>query len=362
MHITFLVHDIHFGGGGERVTTNMANHFASKGDHVTIVSLSNRQIQNVFTLDERVIVEYLNIKLNSGLKIVRKIESFFAVRRYFKKVIVSAYLLGIGTYPSLLVALLPSSHHLIKIGCQHSSYASVKHIWVILRWLLYKRLNGIVSLTEYDVHRLKKLNNNVFVIPNSISFFPDNPAELQNKIILSIGRIDFPKGYDILLEVFSRFCQVNSDWKLRIIGDGPLKESIKHSIATKGLSERISIVPSSGTIVEEYLNASVYIMTSRSEGLPMVLLEAQACGLPIISFNCETGPIDIINNGIDGYIIDNFDIDSMCLRLSELCADFEKRKIFGQNARTNVKKFIPDQIFKKWETFFSLLQSQIKDY
>jgi amylovoran biosynthesis glycosyltransferase AmsD len=362
MHITFLVHDIHFGGGGERVTTNMANHFALNGDYVTIVSLSIRKMQNVFTLDDRVIVEYLNINLETGLKLVRKIESVFAVRRYFKKVKCPTFLLGTGTYPTLLIALLPYSNHLIRIGCQHSSYTSVKHIWAILRWLFFHRLNGIVSLTEYDVQRLKKLNKNVCVIPNSISFFPDNPAELQNKIILSIGRIDFLKGYDILMEVFSRFCQVNKDWKLRIIGDGPLQESIKNIIIAKRLTERISIIPYSNKIVEEYMNASVYIMTSRSEGLPMVLLEAQTCGLPIISFNCETGPIDIINNGIDGYIIDNYDVDSMCMNLTELCIDFDKRKKFGQNARANVKKFFPDQIFPKWETFFNLLQSQKKEF
>ena len=94
-------------------------------------------------------------------------------------------------------------------------------------------------------------------------------------------------------------------------------------------------------------------MTSRTEGLPMVLLEAQGCGLPIISFNCETGPSDIINDGKDGFLIDNFEIGEMSKKLLELCNDVDKRKEFGWNARKNVERFFPDQIFNKWEALFS---------
>lgn len=357
MNITFLVHDIHFGGGGERATINMANHFAEKRDSVTIVSVSTRKIGNIFAIDERVRIEYLNIDLYSGIKLVRKFQSVFATRKYFSQITVQIFLLGIGTYPTLLAALLPRRDNLIKIGCQHSSYASVKHLWLIMRWLFFRRLNWVVSLTNYDVPKFQKLNKNICVIPNSVSFFPNQPSELQNKTILSIGRIDYPKGYDLLLEVFSRFCINDKDWKLRIIGDGPLQLTLLNLIAQKGLNERISIIPWSNTIVEEYLNTSVYLMTSRTEGLPMVLLEAQACGLPIISFNCETGPSEIINDGIDGYLIDNFNIDEMSNKLSLLCSNFNKRKEFGRNARKNVAKFFPEQVFIKWEALFIQLQT-----
>lgn len=355
MHITFLVHDIHFGGGGERVTANMANHYVEKGDQVAIVSIAAPNPQNVFTIDRRVSIQYLNINPNKGLNIIRKIKSVFAVRHHFRKTDNLTFLLGIGTYPMLLAALLPEKDPIIKIGCQHGSYASVKHIWFILRWILFRRLDAVVSLTNYDLPKLTKLNKNSFVIPNSIIFLSDQPALLQNKTILSIGRMDHAKGYDLLLEVFSHFCEANKEWKLRIIGDGPLRKSILDLITNKKLSGRVSIIPSSSEIEQEYLDASIYLMTSRTEGLPMVLLEAQACGLPVISFNCETGPSDIINDGIDGYLIDNFDIDKMTQKLSELCNDNDKRKVFGQNARINVKKFFPEPIYKKWNALFEQL-------
>ena len=230
MHITFLVHDIHFGGGGEKVTASVANYFAAKGDHVVIVSVSTPKSENRFTIDSGVKIEYLNINLTSGNKIYRKIESIFAVRSHFRNVKYRTILLGIGNYPTLLATMLPKGERLIKIGCQYGSYSSVKHVWYILRRLLFHRLSALISETEYDVPRLKKLNKTVRVIPNCVSFFPDQPAKLQNKIILSIGRMDYPKGYDLLLEVFSRFCIDNDDWMLRIIGDGPLRGTIRNTI------------------------------------------------------------------------------------------------------------------------------------
>lgn len=334
----------------------MANHFSAKGDKVCIISVSSPGEGKIFNLDNRVKVDYLNINPKTGSNLTRKIKSVFATRDYFSKIKERTFLLGMGTYPTLLISLLPKTNHLITIGCQHGSYAAVKHLWRILRRLLYHRLSGIVSLTNSDVARLQKLNPTVCVIPNSVTFFPGQPAGLNSKLLLSIGRIDYQKGYDLLLEVFSRFCAENNDWQLRIIGDGPLRETIRRKIADKHLVDRITMISSSNPIEKEYLNASIYIMTSRTEGLPMVLLEAQACGLPTISFNCQTGPADIINDGRDGYLIDNFDIDEMKNKLAALCADSDKRSAFGAHARMNIKKFFPEPVFNKWEIFFNQLQ------
>ena len=359
MNIAFLVHDIHFGGGGERVTANMANYFAAKGDQVNIVSISTRKTVNVFQINTLVHIDYLNIDPDSSNNLIRKIQSVFAVKKYFERISDPIFILGIGTYPTLLAALLPKHKNQIKIGCQHGSFASVKYLWSFLRRLFWRRLNMVVSLTGYDVPKLLKLNKNVCVIPNSVSFFPELPAALQNKTILSIGRIDYPKGYDLLLKVFGPFCLLYQDWNLRIIGDGPLRKTIEATIKREGLTGRVSILPSTDKIIEEYLNASVFVMTSRTEGLPMVLLEAQACGLPIVAFDCETGPSEIVTNGENGYLIADYNIEKMSQQLSELAADFDKRRKFGENARNNVSRFFPDQVFTQWEKLFEQLSPVI---
>lgn len=355
-HITFLISDIHFGGGGERVSTNMANYFVSQGNAVSIVSISHPKPHNSFFIDKHVKIDYLNINLNSRYKLLGKIESIFAVRKYFSLVKSKTFVLAIGTYPALLLAMLPNLDCLIKIGCQHNSYSATKHLWFIFRFILFRRLNCLISLTSYDAPKLKKLNKKVFIIPNSIFFSPDEPAKLENKTILSIGRLDYLKGYDLLIEMFERYCTLNKDWKLRIIGDGPLLNQIKKIILEKGLSKRISLITKSNAIMDEYLDASIYVMTSRSEGLPMVLLEAQAFGIPIVAFDCETGPSEIIQNGINGYLISNFDIEAMIEKLTELCNDPFKRLEFGRNSLENIKRFNPEEIFNKWELVFRELE------
>ena len=356
MHIVFLVADIHLGGGGERVTVNMSNHLVENGYTVTIVSLSAHKPMNVFNIDARVKLDYLGITFDMGFNILNKIRSVFKVRSYFNRINKKIILLGIGTYPALLAALIPKKEFIKTVGCQHGSYSSVKKLWRLFRRIFYRRLDMIVSLTERDAERLRSLNKNVSVIPNSVTFYPETPALLQNKIILSIGRMDHGKGYDLLLDVFERFSEKNNDWLLRIIGDGPLKSEIISRINKSRLNRSVEIIPSHGFIEQEYLNSSVYIMTSRTEGLPMVLLEAQACGLPILAFNCETGPAEIINDEKDGYLIDNYNVEEMSRKLSVLCNDIRIRKEFGQNARKNIEKYFPDKIFNKWEALFSNLE------
>ncbi len=358
MNIVFLVLDIHLVSGSERVAVNMANFLVDKGHAITIVSLSRQKLGRIFNIDNRIVLKYLNFNFRNGFNIPQKIASIFIVNRFFSKFSEKAILLGVGTtYISLLAALIAKGNFFKTIGCQHTSYSAPKHFWVLFRRLFFHRLDAVISLTEHDHPKLKRLNPNSFVIPNSVSFYPEQPALLENKRLLAIGRMDYNKGFDLLLDFFEIFTIQHPDWVLRIIGEGPLKKSIITRIETSGLKERVEILPPTNNIIDQYLDASLYLMTSRTEALPMVLLEAQACGLPIVSFNCETGPSEIINNCKDGYLIGDFDIKEMSFRVSELCADFSKRKEFGLNARENVKKFFPERIYEKWEELFEEIRN-----
>lgn len=210
----------------------------------------------------------------------------------------------------------------------------------------------LVSLTYRDLPLLKKHNPNTRVIPNPVTFYPEHPAKLETKSILAVGRMDYLKGYDLMMEVIERFCKTNSDWKLKIIGEGPLKSTIEKMAIEKGVADRLTISPSTNQIEKEYQAASIFLMTSRSEGLPMVLLEAQACGLPIVAFDCETGPAEIVHHGLDGFLVKPNDFDEMSDRLLELATDPDKRKAFGASARENIKRFLPEEIFKQWDEVF----------
>lgn len=352
LQIVFLVHDIHYGGGGERVAINLANHFNEIGYKVKIVSLSPLKTSNLYKLNNTIGTDYLDIDFTIGGNLIKKVLSIFKVIIHFSNYKRKTVVLGIGNYPSLLLCFLPKREQIKTIGCQHLAYSGIKNIWAVLRKILFRRLNCVVSLTRQDLTKFKTLNKNSIVIPNSIEFFSERTARLTSKRILFIGRMVPDKGYDLLLKVLKKVSEIHSDWDFRIIGDGPLKNRILKGIALNGLTEKISILSSTELIAEEYLNSSIYLMTSRTEGLPMVLLEAQACGLPIVSFDCETGPSDIVIDNENGYLIDCFDIDKMVQKISQLCSNADLRVKFGKHAIENVKKFRPELVNSAWELLF----------
>lgn len=333
----------------------MANHYAIRGREITLLSVGKPEENFRFAIEPAVEVAYLNIFLGNRAKLIRKLQAFWAARNYFQKQKLMpdkngpVVLLAIGNFPIILASLLSGNSQLKRIGCLHFPYKSIIHFWKFLRWLCYRRMDVLVSLTHRDVPQLQKHHPIVKVIPNPVSFFPDQPAKLNNKLLLAVGRIDYPKGYDLMIEAFGLFCQKNSGWQLKIIGDGPSKPMIERVAKEKGIDTRITFSPATDQIEQEYLAASIFLMTSRSEGLPMVLLEAQACGLPIVAFDCETGPAEIIHHGEDGYLIPPNNFGEMSDRLLELAADFDRRKAFGAKARENVKRFLPDEIFKQWD-------------
>ena len=354
--------------GTERVAVLMANHYATKGVDTTLLSVGRPSEAFRFELHHGVKVDCLNIPLESGLNLFRKIESIFTFRKYLKRNLgklremnaskitpgenCTTILLGFGNFPLILAALAPKRDNFRTISSLHTPYKSIRHIWKMLRWLLYGRLDKLVALTHRDASLLSRHHPNVRVIPNPVTFYPNQAARLESKLILAIGRMDWLKGYDLMLEVYERFCQKNSDWKLKIIGEGPSKSDIEKLVKEKALTYRVTIAPATSQIEEEYKAASIYLMTSRSEGWGLVLTEAQACGLPIVAFNCETGPAEIIQHGVDGYLIEPNDFEEMSDRLQELATNSAKRKAFGSSARENVKRFLPEVFFKEWDELF----------
>lgn len=368
MKLTFLVADLHLWAGGERVAVLMANHYVAKDIEVTLLSVGQQGRDFRFEIDSRVKVEYLNVRLGSRCKLFKKIESVFAIMRYFRErldrpnnintteVNNKTVLLCIGHYPSILATFLPRYKQLRTVGCMHTPYNYIRNIWKFLRWLLYKRLDLLVSLTQHDVAKLTKFNPKVKVIANPLTFYPEQTAKLDAELILAVGRLEHAKGYDMMMEVFQTFCKKNSNWKLKILGEGFLKLDIENLAKQKGISDRVTIASATDQMINEYLAASIFLMTSRLEGLPMVLLEAQACGLPIVAFDCETGPTEIIHQGEDGYLVPLYNYNEMSNRLLELAADFDQRKKFGFQARVNVTRFLPENIFPQWDELFKELK------
>lgn len=341
--IIFLVNDIHFNGGGERVTANMANWFVVKGYDVTILSMSCRLENKTFPINKNVKISYLNV-VNSRL--ISKFIVGYRLWKFIKKMPPDTLFFGIGTYANTLLGLFKSSQF-YAIGCEHNAFNSVSLIWKILRKLTYFKLNSCTVLTSSDINYIKKLNSKSCVIPNSTPFVKETSSLLENKFI-AIGRLSHQKSFDKMIRIFKEFSLNFNEWKLEIYGDGDEKSKLENLITNLNLKDKVSLNKFSDNIRDVYLNASALLLTSIYEGLPMVLLEAQSYGLPIISYDCDTGPRDVVINGKNGFLIDMDNTSEFIHAMSIIATNINLRKQLGQNAKLDSIRFSEDVIYDQW--------------
>ncbi|KRD63894.1 hypothetical protein ASE40_00665 [Flavobacterium sp. Root935] len=216
------------------------------------------------------------------------------------------------------------------------------------------KYDRFVVLTLEDKHSWKK-HKNISVIYNSVTDSNNNATSLlDNKKVLAIGRLTYQKNLELLIELWEQISKRYPDWCLTIVGTGDSKELIG-KIDKMKLNDVIKLVPSTSKISDCYLDSSLYLMTSRFEGLPMVLLEAQNYGLPIVSFDCKCGPKEIITDGQDGYLIQMGDKESFIAKTTDLIENISLRKEFGRIAKENSKRFSEEIIMKQWTSLFEEL-------
>lgn len=348
-NILILVNDIHFKGGGERVASYIASWYSKKNYNVTILSMSIKKNESIYPLDQNVKVEYLNVVNNvffAKVLVFKRLNSFFSKRTINISI-------GIGTYANVLLGLL--SHKVgITIGCEHNSFDSVSLIWRLLRTCFYRKLSATTVLTKTDLNKMSRLNKNTYVIPNSVPL-QCQYSSLTEKKILAVGKFYEQKGFDIMLDVCADFFKIHPEWHLDIVGDGPDKKKLSDKIRNLRLEKNVTIQPFTENIEKAYLSSSIYLMTSRYEGLPMVLLEAQSYGIPIVSYDCNNGPRDIIVNGENGFLVRMGDKSSMIEALNLLAKDINIRKQMGSNSVKNSYNYSPVIIFSLWDKLFKSL-------
>lgn len=229
-----------------------------------------------------------------------------------------------------------------------SYYMYLKEIFLVNKY------DEFIVLTEEDKKQWK--NKKVKVIPNFISSFPKEISSCENKKIISVGRLEYQKGYDILIDVWKKIEEKYPDWILEVYGNGPEKEKLQRKINSLGLEKSFLLKGVTKNIKEKYLASSIYVMSSRYEGMPMVLLEAMAHGLPVVSFECPCGPKDLIIDNEAGFLVEFGDKEKMQEKIEELIINKEKRQIFGRNARKNVERFSKEKIMEKWKKLFEKMR------
>ncbi len=216
-----------------------------------------------------------------------------------------------------------------------------------------KRFDKFIVLTNQNANEWPKAD--VGIISNPISFYTSNPSSLKNKKVISVGTMSHVKGFDLLLKAWQIVIDKHPDWELEIYGKPLLRDELSQLSQKLGIESNVKLNDPVVNIEDEYKQASLYVLSSRFEGFGMVLIEAMACGLPCVSFDCPFGPADIITDKEDGYLVSPNDINLLSEKIISLIEDEATRQRMGSKARENVKRYMPEQIAGKWDTLFKEL-------
>jgi len=252
---------------------------------------------------------------------------------------------------SVFFSILMCMYHINKVSkvyaCEHVAFNSFSRLIKFLKIKTLKYYDNIIVLTESDRVNLKANGLNSIVISNPIDykFFSKNKL---NKNILAVGRLTYQKGFDLMIEIWKKFIILHPEWKLNILGDGDLKEALQQKINSYGLEGSVTLHGRVKNVDEFYKENDLFLMTSRYEGLPLVLLEAKSWSLPCIAYDCPTGPKEIISDNKDGFLIPFSNSEEFLIKL-ELLAD-NPDLIFKMSDATKFThiQFSSEQISKKW--------------
>lgn len=374
LKIVYCTPALYMAGGVERVLTLKANYFAEHfGYDITIILTEGKDKPLFYPLSDRIKIVNLDVNFEElwTCSFVKKVFVYLSKQRIFKKRL-TAELMYIR--PDISVSLLRREINFIndikdgskKIGELHVNRANYRNFeegdanfiknlfakfWMRSLVSHLKQLDKFIVLTEEDKASWTELSN-VEVIPDPLAFDVAEVSPLKAKRVIAVGRYVYQKGFDLLLQAWAKIEKQFPDWELAIYGMGD-RSPYENLAQQLGINmNRCHLNGSTQNIRKEYLESSLFVFSSRFEGFGMVLIEAMACGLPVVSFDCPCGPKDIVSHDEDGLLVPSGDIDKLANAMSQLMDSYELRHQMAKNAICNVRRFQIDEIADRWQLLF----------
>ena len=370
MNIVFIIDQVYLHGGIERVLSIKANYLAQQLDNkISIMTSEQRNKVPCYNFDDAIIFQDLRVNYFRDksyfhpLNLLKAIKHLISLRKVINQIspdilVVCSHSTDTHFVPFInrTIPKIKEFHYskFIEEMKRDKKGITFKKIYFKITDYVESKYNRLVILNP-DESKYYKSDNTV-VIPNPLTFFPKEVSNLSNKVIISAGRIAPVKGYDLLIDIWKIASENIPDWKLHIYGDGNIDyiAQLQSKIDEANLQDTIILKGSTNDIKSKMLNASIFVMTSLNECFPLVLLEAQACGLPIISFDCPNGPRNIINNN-DGILIPVGGNESFSNKLVLLANDKEQLVSMGVNARKNANNYSVEKIMTMWNDMFETI-------
>lgn len=358
MRLTLIISSLSY-GGAERVLSTMANHWAILGRQVTLITLDS-QAMDFYALHprvRRVALGLVGVSVHPWRALSNNLRRLTRLRREIRasepEVIVSFI------HEMNVLTLLASSGLNVPVIVSERTdprQHRIGRVWAVLRRLLYPRADAVVVQTNEVGYWMQRFVRKevVHTIPNAVAL-PVHEADHtacylgSDRTVIAMGRLGPEKGFDLLLRAFAQCAAKHPDWSLMILGEGSERERLEALAGELGVANRVSMAGLIREPVKLLRHADLFVMSSRFEGFPNALLEAMACGLPVISTDCPSGPREIVRDGVDGVLVPPEDIDALAAAMERLMSDEAERERLAARAPDVVRRFGVSEMMKLWE-------------
>jgi glycosyltransferase involved in cell wall biosynthesis len=354
------------GGGAERVTANLANYWAGKGWEITVVTLApcSLDFYELHPAVKRVSLDLAGESVGVLNGLWNSLRRIIALRCALRE-IQPDVALAMMTTSNVLLALAAFRLRIHTVGSEHVHPPQylLSPMWEYLRRRTYGWLHAVTALTSESASWLRAHTRvrRVSVIPNAAPWplpvqepkvSPESVCPYGRKVLLGVGRLESQKGFDLLLNAFAVLAQKHHSWDIVILGEGSLRTAIEQQAKTSGLEQRVFLPGRTGNMGEWYERADLYVMSSRFEGFGNTLAEALAHGVPAVSFDCDTGPRDIIHHEATGLLVPHGDVAGLAAALDRLMSDSDLRRRFAERTVEARGRFSVERIAGMWEELF----------
>lgn len=338
-------------GGCQRVTVSLCNNLCNEYE-VHILSLCKIEDFKNYIVNEKVIVHSFDMPVDMRTR--ESLSAAFRLRKFLKEEKMDILFVA-GTLPIPVVSLIRPFIKCKVVFCDHENIVNRDKKSLFFRKIACKISDKIVVLTDCTLEDYRNIfsvkRNKIECIYNYIDdniYQNSEKCDIHSKNIISVGRISSEKGFDMAVDVAKYVFDKHKDWQWHIYGDGPDYEKVDKKIKEYGLENNFILKGATDYILEKYKDYNICVLPSYREGLPLVLLEAKCNMLPIVSFDCATGPSEIVNDGVDGYLVECYNTKKMAQRICNLIESVDLRKEFSNNSKKNLYKFKKSNILNKW--------------
>ena len=366
MKILVVINSLH-SGGAERVTANLSRFWIEQGNAVTVATLTSSDL-DFFRLHpsvHRIALDLAGESAGLFSAVLANARRIRAIRRVIQEE-QPDIVLGMMTTSGILAVLagwgLPC-----RVLVSERTYPPMIPLgafWEFLRRWTYPKAAGVVALTReggaWIEHNCP--GSRVTIIPNHVSWplesgeprvIPESVVPDRRSLLLAVGRLGEEKQFNMLINAFGSLAREYTDWDLVILGEGKERPNLETLVRDLGLETRVSLPGRAGNVADWYNRADLFVLSSRFEGFPNVLVEAMACGCPAVSFDCETGPRDIIRHGVDGLLVSPKDgVEGLATSLRSLFTNGPLRRSMAAKASEIRQVYSIEAIKEKWHVLF----------